>query len=233
MMKILIADDHDLIRVGLASVLEGALGYKVVGEVCDGLAAIAAVERLRPDVLILDNSMPRVGGIEVARQVAGMGAGCRMLMLSMAAEEACVRAAFRAGIRAYVHKENAQEEIFPALQALEFGRLYLSPHLGDCDSIARWLEEPDEVKAGGSVLELLTRRERTVFFAVVDGLTSKQIASELSISPRTVETHRENIKIKLGVPDLHDLLLLAAENGLVGRFKDAAAASRNYQAQSS
>jgi len=215
MQRILIADDHDFTRIGLAAVLGAAPGCMVVGEVRDGIAAVAAVERLRPDVLILDNHMPGLDGIEAARQVAGLKSACRIIMLTMSGHEACVRAAFRAGIRAYVLKGNAQAEIFAALDALASGEAYLSPSLGDIDAVTRWLQNSAAEQPREDPLASLTTRERMVFFAALRGLTSKQIAAALSISSRTVETHRENMLAKLGVAKIDKLLPRAIAWGLV------------------
>ena len=214
-MRILIADDHDIVRLGLVALLDVVEGKTVVGEVCDGIAAVAAVERLRPDVLILDKHMPRLEGIEAARQVAALKTGCQVVMLTMSGDLPGVRHAFQAGIRAYVLKDNVQTEIFAALDALEAGRVYLSPCLGTGSLVLSARGEGAGNPARGDVLACLTDRERLVFFAVVQGLTSKQIAQELSISPRTVETHRCNMMDKLGVPNKDKLLRLAFKKGLV------------------
>ncbi len=214
-MRILIADDHDIVRMGLVALLDVVGGKTVVGEVCDGIAAVAAVERLRPDILILDKHMPRLGGIEAARQVAALKTGCQVVMLTMSGDLPSVRRAFQAGIRAYVLKDNVQTEIFAALDALGSGRVYLSPRLGTGSLVLRARGEGGGMPATEDVLARLTNRERLVFFAVVQGLTSKQIAQELSIGKRTVDTHRKNMMDKLGVPNKDKLLRLAFEKGLV------------------
>ena len=215
MMKILIADDHDVLRFGLVSMLDARPGFKVVGETSDGLSTLAAVERLHPDLLILDNHMPDMEGIEVARQVGAMGAGCRIMMLTMNGSKASVRRAFRAGVRAYILKENAMPEIFTAIEALALGRRYLSPRLGDIDTIMRLAAESESAGGGSNLLARLTPRERTVFHAVVRGRTSAQIADQLTIGVRTVETHRNNMMAKLGVANKDRLLTLAISKGLI------------------
>jgi DNA-binding NarL/FixJ family response regulator len=207
MKKILIADDHDLIRVGLVSLFEKSTVYTVVGETCDGPSTISAVERLRPDVLILDNHMPGMGGIEVARQVAALRIGCRIIMLTMEGQMGFVRGAFQAGVRAYVLKHNANEEIFAALEAVRYDQVYLSPSLGDIDTLSQLLAEEDQPADG--LLASLTDRERAVLAGVLRSRSNQQIADQLVIGRRTVETHRKNLMGKLGVPNKDKLLKLA------------------------
>lgn len=207
MKKILIADDHDLIRVGLVSLFEKAPAYTVVGETCDGLSTLSAVERLRPDILILDNHMPEMSGIEVARQVAALRTGCRIIMLTMEGQKGFVRGAFQAGVRAYVLKHNANQEIFAALEAVAYDQIYLSPSLGDVDTVSQLLSEED--RPADDLLASLTDRERAVLSGVLRSLSNEQIASQLVIGRRTVETHRKNMMGKLGVPNKDRLLKLA------------------------
>jgi DNA-binding NarL/FixJ family response regulator len=215
MKKILIADDHDIVRVGINSILADLPGVIVIGETRDGIETLDAVERLRPDILILDNQMPGMDGIEVARQLDRMKAACQIVMLTMSGAKAFVRGAFEAGVQAYILKGKVKTELLAALEAIEYGDIYLSPDLGDVDTV-RWLLSENEPSTGTEeMLARLTLRERQVLIAVVRGLSNSEIATRLTIGVRTVETHRKNLMVKLGVESKDKLLMLAIARGLV------------------
>jgi two-component system, NarL family, response regulator NreC len=210
MTTVVIADDHQVMRQGLRALLEAQPGFQVVGDVGDGEAAVTLVERLRPDVLVLDMVMPGINGIEVARRVALHSPACAIVILSMYGAEGYVREAIQAGAKAYVLKKDSAEELASAIREVLAGRHYISQRLTKraIDSyagITRHAPEPHQT---------LTTREREVLQMVAAGSTSAVIAAKLFISRRTVEFHRANIMQKLGVRTQQELTRYCIEAGI-------------------
>ncbi|MFA4837686.1 MAG: response regulator transcription factor, partial [Dehalococcoidia bacterium] len=208
MTTIVLADDHDIVRRGLCSVLEVQPGFQVIGEASNGLDTIDLVERLQPDVLVLDIVMPGLNGLEVARRVVrGSSSKTRIVILSMYENEAGVLEALRAGAMAYVVKRSMSDELVRAIREVMEGRRYLSPPLS-----ARAIESYAE-KAHGAVLDayemLLTAREREVLQLTAEGCTSTEVGSRLCISPRTVDTHRVSAMRKLDLHSQSDVIRFA------------------------
>ncbi|MDD5093336.1 MAG: response regulator transcription factor [Dehalococcoidia bacterium] len=213
MTTIVLADDHDIVRRGLQSVLQAQKDFEIIGEASDGLETIKIAEKLQPDVLVLDLVMPGLSGLEVARRVAKQSPKTRVIILSMYDNEAGVLEAFRAGAMAYVVKQALSNELVQAIRAVMEGRLYLSPPLSD-RAIASYVE-----KAQGAKLDLyetiLTSREREVLQLTAEGYTSIQIGQRLSISPRTVDTHRNSAMRKLDLHSSADIVRYAIQRGIV------------------
>lgn len=211
-LRIVLADDHHVVRRGLRSLLEGELSCTVVGEAGSGPEAVGLVERLQPDLLVVDLMMPGFSGLEVARHVRLSAPQTRVVILSMHADESYVREALRAGVTAYVLKESLATDFLFALQQAALGRRYLSPPLSE-----RALEAY-AYQAGDAALDLyetLTAREREILSMAAQGLTSAEIAERLMIGVRTVDTHRASMMRKLGLHTPLDLIRYAVRRGIV------------------
>jgi two-component system response regulator NreC len=211
-VSILIADDHAVVRLGLRLLLEAESDFAVVGEVGDGLEALLQVERLRPDVLILDLVMPGLNGVEVIRQVRKRAPKTRVVVLSMHANEAYVVEALRKGASAYVLKGSAGGEVLDAVRAALNGQQFLSPPLSG-RAINAYVEKAK--RSAADIYDTLTRREREVLQLGAQGRTNAEIAERLCISRRTVETHRGKAFQKLGLRNQTDLVRYALRRGIV------------------
>jgi two-component system response regulator NreC len=212
MTTIVLADDHHVVRQGLRSLLEAEPGFSVVGETGDGLEAAQLVERLQPDVLVLDLMMPSLNGLEVTRQVSQRSPQTHVVILSMHANEAHVLEALRAGAAAYVLKESTSAELVRAVHEAVAGRRYLSPPLSE-RAIEVYLQKAKP--AALDPYETLTAREREVLHLVAEGHTNAEIADRLFISRRTVETHRANLMRKLSLRTPTDLISYALRRGIL------------------
>ncbi len=210
-VRILIVDDHVIVREGLREVLEGHPGFRVVGEAGDGREAIAAAERLVPDVAVMDLQLPRLSGIAAAREIARVSPATYVVILSVQEGVLAVEEALRAGAAGYVVKRAASTELVAALEAAVAGKKYLSPEVAE--GLLERVTHPHE--SGAGPLAALTSREREILRWVAEGLTAKEIAENLSISVRTAETHRSNVMRKLGVSKTAGLVRIAIREGLV------------------
>lgn len=211
MITAIIADDHEIVRRGLRTVLESDGTCKVVAEAADGLAAVQLVEKHKPTLLILDLNMPRLHGIEVLRQTRANSAHTRVLVLSMHNDEAYVIEALRAGAMAYILKGSESQEIARALAEVLAGRRFLSAPLSEW-AINALVAKPAD---GGDPLQAVTPRERMVLQLAAEGASNSEIAEKLFISPRTAETHRTNLLRKLGLQTQTDLVRFAIRKGLI------------------
>jgi two-component system, NarL family, response regulator LiaR len=207
--RVLIADDHELVREGLRRVIEASGDITVVAEAGDGHEAVRLSRELQPDVAVIDLWMPGLSGEEATRSIAGEG-HTKVLVLSAHEEWERVRAALRAGALGYVVKSAAAAELIEAIHALCAGRGYLSPAIAQ-----RGSDEPGADEAPRSPLAQLTEREREVLALIADGLSSKEIAARLGHSPKTAETHRASVMRKLGVHKTSALVRIAIREGLV------------------
>lgn len=212
MTTIALADDHQVVRNGLRVLLEAEPDFSVVGEAGDGLEAVRLVERLQPDVLVLDLMMPGLNGLEVARQVSQRSPQTRVVILSMYDNEAYVLEALRAGAAAYVPKESTSAELVRAIREAVAGRRYLSPPLSE-RAIEIYIQKAES--AALDPYETLTAREREVLHLVAEGHTNAEIAARLFVSPRTIETHRANLMRKLGLHTQTDLIRYALRRGIL------------------
>ena len=212
MTTILLADDHHVVRKGMRAVLEAEPDFNLVGEASDGLETVQLVEHLRPDVLVLDLMMPGLNGIEVARQVGKRSPQTRVLILLMHANEDYVLEALRNGATGYVLKDTGMAELVKAVREVAAGRRYLSPVLAKraIDAYVRQTQESTLDR-----YETLTDREREVLHLAAEGLTNAKVADRLSISPRTAESHRNNMMRKLGLRTQTDLVLYALRRGII------------------
>jgi DNA-binding NarL/FixJ family response regulator len=210
-IRILIADDHQMVRLGLRAMLETEPRCEVVGEASTGDAAVALAAQLRPDVLVTDMVMPGLAGLDVIRQARQAAPGLAVLVYSMHAEERYVREALRAGATAYVLKESPADELVEAVRHAAAGQRYLSAALSQraIDAYARPDDRPFDP------YETLTEREREVLTLAARGLTSGEIAEQLKIGARTVDSHRMSLMRKLGLRSLADLVRFAVRRGIV------------------
>ena len=219
LIKILLADDHQIVRFGLHALLESEPDFKVVGEARDGLEAVQLVEQCSPDVVILDLMMPRLNGIEAARQIHAQFPNIRIVILSMFDSEAYVVEALGGGADAYVLKQSTIEDLVTAVREVMTGRRYLSSTLNE-RAINTYIQYAQSTKATESDPHInLTPREREVLQLVAQGYTNGEVGRALSLSPRTIETHRANMMHKLGLNSPVDLARYALEHGLIPQNK--------------
>lgn len=211
-IRVLVADDHGVVRDGLVRLLTDGGVCEVVAEAADGAEAVARAEETRPDVAVVDLSMPRLSGLEVVRRIHRELPATRVLVLSMHDEEEYVLQAVAAGAAGYVVKDSAASELLAAVRALHAGQGYFGPEP------ARALAERFRRPAGApeDPYGALTPREREVFHLVVEGQTTKEVAKELGISVKTAENHRARLMEKLGVRNTAELVRYAAKKGLLG-----------------
>ena len=212
MTTIVLADDHHIVRQGLRVLLEGQPDFQLVGEAGDGLEAVQLTERLKPDVLIIDLMMPSLNGLEATRQVSQRSPHTRVVILSMHANEAYVLEALRNGAAGYVLKDSSAADLVQAVREVVTGRRYLSSPLSE-RAIAAYVQKASDVAL--DPYEMLTNREREVLHLAAEGYTNAEIADQLSISPRTAETHRANLMHKLGLRTHTDLIRYALRRGIL------------------
>ena len=211
-LRVVIADDHTVVREGIRAVLEGVDGLVVVGEAGDGDQALALTRELGPDVVVLDVNMPVRTGLEVAGALHEEGCPTRVLMLSMHDDPEYVLQAVRAGADGYVLKDVAPSELRDAVRAVHEGREYFTARVTQQLSVA--LRKEIEAEHLRMRLGSLTPREREVLLRIADGLTNREIGERLEISPRTVETHRERVMNKLRIRTVAGLTRFVVQHGL-------------------
>ena len=207
--RVLLADDHALVRAGLRKILEARSDFAVVGEAADGRAALAALAQHPVDVVVLDLSMPGADGFEVLRRAKSIRAGLKVLVLTMHASGEHVARAVREGADGYLLKDSAVQDLVAAIHSVMAGREYYSP------SVQRELTDLVRGETGRRRSEPITGREREVLKLVAQGLSTKEIAGRLEISSRTVESHRANLMRKLGVHSVAMLTQYAIREGLI------------------
>lgn len=212
-IRVVLADDHAVVRAGLRALFGAHGDIDVVGEASDGREAIEVVERLRPEVLLLDLSMAGLNGVEALRRVRASCPATRVLVLSMHAAPEYVRPAIRAGAAGYVVKGAGLDSLVEAVRALAAGETFLGPEASRV--VAGDLDYPAREGASHEALERLTPREREVLQLVAEGHTNREMARILGVSPKTVDAHRTNLMAKLDVHDAQALTRFAVRWGLV------------------
>lgn len=212
-IRVLLADDHTLVRAGIRGLLAALRDVEVVGETGDGHEAFRLAEALRPDVVLLDIGMPGLNGLEVAARLAKLDPAIRVVILSMHAAEEYVLQALRAGAAGYLLKGSSVAELEVAIRAVAQGDPYLSP------AVSKRVVDEYVSRTGGETdpLAALTPRQRETLQLVAEGHTSKEIAQRLGVSHRTVEVHRNSLMKRLGVHDLAGLVRFAMRVGLIER----------------
>jgi DNA-binding NarL/FixJ family response regulator len=214
LIRIILADDHAVMRRGLRLVLEQQEDFEVVGEASDGRQAVSLAETLKPDIAVLDITMPNLNGIEAAHQISARHSGVSSIVLSMHADESFVLRALKAGARAYVLKESAEGDLINAVRMVSEGKSFFSPVVSRMlvEDYVRQLQDRDIEDS----YELLTIREREILQLVAEAKSNKEIANMLNLSLYTVETHRSNILDKLNLHSVPELILYAVRKGVIG-----------------
>jgi two-component system response regulator NreC len=212
-LRILLADDHTVVRQGLRKVLEARPEWEVVAEAGDGREAVRLAEESKPDVAILDVAMPVLNGIEAVRQIARKVPGTRLLVLSMHADEAYVTQMLRAGAAGYLLKDSADVDLLQAVEAVSSGKSFFSPAIARviADDYLRHLAD----RGVTDRFDLLSEREREIFQLIAEGRTNKEMAAMLFLSPSTVDTHRSRIMEKLDVHSAAEIVLYAVRKGVI------------------
>lgn len=209
-LRVLLADDHELVRAGLRALLRELPEVEVVGETGDGREAVELVREHRPDVVLMDISMGGLNGLEATARIAAEAPGTRVVILSMHASDEYVRQALRAGASGYLIKNAATAELALALKAVAAGQVYLSP------AVARpVVDDYLGARGGDDALGALTARQREILTLIASGQTTKQIAALLGVSVKTVETHRAQLMERLAIRDVPGLVRFAIRHGLV------------------
>lgn len=212
-IRILLADDHTVIRSGLRMLLERQADMSVVGEASDGRQAVDLAEGESPDVAVIDIGMPNLNGIEAARQIVGKSPKTSVVILSMHSDESYVIRALKAGARAYLLKDSAEEDLIRAVRAVHEGKSFFSPTVSRLllEDYVRQLHQKGEEDS----YELLTTREREILQLLAEGKSNKDVANLLNLSLYTVETHRAHILQKLGLHTVPELILYAVRKGII------------------
>jgi len=208
--RVLLADDHDMVREALRRMIDGPGDMRVVAEAQNGREAVELARELRPDVAVIDLSMPGISGEETIRQIAKLGFGTRLLALTMHDDWERMRTALEAGALGYVVKSASAAELIEAIQTLQAGRAYLSPAVAHLV-----VDAVGQHQTAVHPLAQLTDREREVLALIAEGLSSKEIATRLGHAPKTAETHRASLMRKLGVHKTSALVRIAIREGLV------------------
>jgi two-component system response regulator NreC len=211
-IRILLVDDHAMLRAGLRALLEAEPGMDVVGEAGTGEEGIAMTERVRPDVVVMDLSMPGIGGLEATRRISQAGQGTRVLVLTMHGEEEHLLPVLEAGGSGYVNKRSADEELIEAIRTVARGDVFLYPNAAKL--LLQGFRGKNE-KGEDDPLERLTEREREVLGYTAEGFSSAEIGKKLFISPKTVDTYRSRIMEKLGLHHRSELVRFALQQGLL------------------
>jgi two-component system, NarL family, response regulator NreC len=212
-LRILLGDDHTLVRHGVCKILEEQPDWEVVAQASDGRDAVKQTLSLEPDVVVLDIGMPLLNGIEAARQIARRLPRTQILILSMHSDEAYITQALQAGAKGYLLKDSADSELIKAVTAVASGKSFFSPAVARVmlDDYVRHLADKGIVDRYQS----LSEREREIFQLIAEGHSNKEIAEMLSVSPATVETHRARILQKLDVHNTAELVLYAVRRGVI------------------
>jgi two-component system response regulator NreC len=212
-IRIVLADDHNLVRHGLRLVLERESGLKVVAEASNGREAIEAVDSSTPHVVIMDLAMPNLNGIEATRQIHQKHPSINIVVLSMHSDESYVLRALKAGARGYLLKDSADTDLVNAVKAVTEGKAFFSPAISRVlvEEYVRQLQQ----KGVEDSYDLLTAREREILQLIGEGKSNKHVAQILNLSPYTVETHRSNMMEKLNLHSVPELILYAVRKGVV------------------
>ncbi len=212
MIRIVVADDHQLVRQSIVSLIEKTEDMEVVGEAADGHETLNLVQQKRPDVVMLDIAMPLLNGIETTRRIQALSVDTRVVILSMLSDEDVVRQALRCGARGYLLKRSVVEELLIAIRSANTGEIYLSPSIAQ--TVLSGFLQTESANESSAVLDQLSSREREILQLIVEGHTNQAAAEVLGISAKTVEKHRAILMKKLEVHNLPDLILVALKHRL-------------------
>jgi DNA-binding NarL/FixJ family response regulator len=222
MLRILIADDHELARRGIRALLESHPGWEVCGEAKDGRETVELAASMKPDLVLLDIGMPNLNGLEAARQILAGSPEVAILILTMHDSDNVVREVLRAGARGYLLKSDAGRDLVAAVEALQLQRTFFTTRVSQMvldGFLDRQTRNPGAISKGDDRAgDSLTSREREVIQLLAEGKTSKEVAVTLNLSVKTAETHRTNLMRKLGLHSVADLTRYAVRNGIVQVF---------------
>jgi DNA-binding NarL/FixJ family response regulator len=214
-LRILLADDHEIVRRGLCALLQKHEGWEVIGECSDGRDAVEKAKQLKPDVVILDVGMPNLNGLAATRQLSRQDPHCKIIVLTITDTDQIVQEALDAGARGFVLKSDAARDLVSAVEALQRNRMFLTPRVNDM-VLAGFLDRGHRASHGEPPeLPKLTPREGEVIQLLAEGKSSKEVASLLNLSTKTAETHRSNIMRKLGFHSIRDLVVYAVKNNII------------------
>jgi DNA-binding NarL/FixJ family response regulator len=207
-LRVIVADDHTLVRAGFCSLVRNIPGVEVVAEAEDGHEALDLIDQHRPDIVLMDITMPRLNGLDVAARVVESYPHVRVIILSMHPDEEYVLRALRTGVAGYLIKDAGTEELEMAIQSVAQGKTFLSPSISE--KVAQYVR-----RVGDGSEELLTSRQREVLQLIAEGLTNREIAESLGISVKTVESHRTHLMNRLEIHDVAGLVRYAIRVGLI------------------
>jgi DNA-binding NarL/FixJ family response regulator len=213
MLRVVVADDHHLVREGICALLEKSGQITVVGQASTGTGAIALVKKLKPELVVMDVSMPDLDGIQATEQITALGLNTRVIILSMHSKPNIVQQALRKGAKGYLLKNSIGNELMLAVQAACQDEIYLSPSISG--SLLENLWSLQEKSGQTSMADLLTTRERQVLQLITEGYTNNDIADKLVVSVKTIEKHRTNLMGKLGIHDVASLMREAIKHDLI------------------
>jgi DNA-binding NarL/FixJ family response regulator len=213
-LRILVADDHEIVRRGLVSLLRSHAGWEVCGEAQDGRQAVDKAKELKPDIIILDIGMPNLNGLEAARKMLRDNRQSRVLILTITDADEIVRAVLDAGARGFVLKSDAARDLVAAVEALQSDKTFFTSRVADM-VLGGYLGRSRSTANGEAVLPSLTPREREIVQLLAEGKSTKEVASYLNLSVKTAETHRSNVMRKLNLHSVGSLVLYAVRNNMV------------------
>jgi DNA-binding NarL/FixJ family response regulator len=210
--KIILVEDHNIMREGLRLLLENQSGVEVIGEGRNGREAVKLVKELKPDIVVTDISMPDMNGMEATKRILESCEDVKVIVLSVHSDKQFVNSMLKVGASGYLIKDCVKDELIHAIDAVKWGQMYISPRIAGSvlKDYKRFLDEEDT-----SVFSKLTKREREVLQLIAEGKSTKQIAGDLFVSVKTIETHRQNIMNKLEIYNIPDLVKYAIQQGVI------------------
>jgi two-component system response regulator NreC len=212
-IRILLADDHNVMRAGLKLLLESHPGFKVISEASDGHQAVENAMAARPDIAVLDIAMPKLSGIEAAQRINAQLPQTAIIILSMHSDEGYVLRALKSGARGYLLKDSAESDLIQAIKVVSEGKAFFSPEISKV--LAEDYVREINVRGAEDSYDLLTPREKEILQLLVEGSSNKDIAGSLNLSLYTVETHRRNLQSKLNLHSYPELILYAVRKGII------------------
>jgi len=213
-LRILVADDHEVVRHGVRALIEGHGGWAVCAEACDGREAVEKALQFRPDVVVLDIGMPNLNGLEATHQILRSVPQSRVLILTMHESQHVVREVLEAGARGFLLKSDAGRDLVAAIEALERQKTFFTSKVAEV-VLETFLKGKPRLADEGGIRELLTPREREIVQLLAEGRSTKEVAVTLRLSVKTAETHRSNIMRKLNLRSISELVLFAVRNNIV------------------
>jgi len=213
-LRILVADDHEIVRRGVCTLLKAHPGWEVCAEVSDGREAVAKTKELKPEIVVLDLGMPRLNGLEATRQIVRHNPNQRVLVLTITDSEQMIDEVLKAGARGFVLKSDAAKDVVAAVEALHQDRTFFNSRVGDM-VLRQFLNGNEKPLKQDSGLNPLTPREREIVQLLAEGMSTKEVAVALNLSVKTAETHRSNLMRKLNLHCLSELVIYAVRNNMV------------------